>query len=66
MKKTCNGCKAFWRDMYACGCELGYEIKITNTQVTGGLIQVSFHPAEECPKPKTKNELAKSRKKEED
>lgn len=66
MKKTCNGCKAFWHDMYDYGCELGHKIEITNTNVSAGLVRVSFHPAEECPKPKTNNAVAECCKKEDD
>ena len=54
MKRTCNGCKALIKDKpYYVRCSLGYKIS--------GLNMFDFtipcKPLEECPKPRTFNEL---------
>ncbi len=60
MKRNCNGCKALDIDRYYGACELGYRIakEVTNRQ----LMLYKYKPAEECPKPKTYDDLIKARK----
>ena len=60
MKHNCNGCRALNIDRCYCTCELGYPIakEVVNRQ----LMIYKYKPAEECPKPKTYDDLIKARK----
>lgn len=44
-KRTCEGCRALYQGQYIDKCELGY------------MFNEKFKPLEQCPKPKTLNEL---------
>lgn len=59
MKKSCNGCKAFYMDRYYGTCNLGYKIK--NTRITSSISPAmtipTCTPLEECPKPLTNKKL---------
>ena len=54
MKKNCNGCRAFDRNGR---CELGYKVQVLSKNTSVGYILERQIPLEECPKPKTYDEL---------
>ena len=54
MKKTCNGCRAQGLDGR---CELGYKTEVKNNREFWGRLIIEWKPSEECPKPKTNDQL---------
>ena len=60
MKRNCNGCKALNIDRYYGACELRYSM--TKEVVNRQLMLYKYKPAEECPKPKTYDDLIKAKK----
>lgn len=60
MKRNCNGCRALYIDRCYGTCELGY--RIAKEVVNKNLMLYNYKPAEECPKPKTYDDLIKARK----
>jgi len=53
MKRNCNGCRAF-ANIRGGVCELNYRLD-SNRQYKG--ITLEWKPLEECPKPKTYDQL---------
>jgi len=53
MKRTCNGCKAL-AQTHKFYCELGYKLE-PKKEIYG--VVVECKPSEECPKPKTFEQL---------
>jgi hypothetical protein len=53
MKKTCYGCRALSLKT----CNLGYKNETLLINFDGVLINKGLVPLEDCPKPKTYNEL---------
>lgn len=46
MKKSCDGCRAFYPDRPVSRCALGYKLDV-----------IKWKPLEQCPKPRTNIEL---------
>ena len=62
--KNCNGCKAYYQNMWRFSCDLGYELKSKKVGSVHGVDILTHSPlGGQCPKPRTLRELCDATKK---